>query len=336
MMSYFFINAFVLKVLLYSVLLTIFAMLHQREDPPVWKSSVCEFPWFGTRQCLRSIPSSPVMSRFSRAKSPSLVIPKPYRPAPQLIFNHGRAGLGSQVEIEHFTDVMSSEGQSIQSPYSEMSVNNFNNFNSIVPPVSIPAPVASNLYPSYVQRAGTKKTYPYQLYDNTYHTANRASGSSPPPIRNWPKPITGTENVLPSTRAGASNVGIMPVIPPAAESPRPLSERALQKQRNPNPPSRSSSNGSINSQKSLSEGRQRTPTAPLDPRRLVSNKPVKAIPVQGSTENTTSRAHKEESSYRSRPTGPRTRTGSGSFSRPRPPPLDLTIKGSTPNTRRKR
>lgn len=320
-------------VLMYLLLLTIFSILHQEEDQQVWKSSVCEFPWFATKHCIRSIPNSPVM-RYSRAKYPSLVIPKPFRPAPQLVFNHGRAGLGSQVEIEHFTDIVSSEGHSIHPPYSDLGEGGFKSFATSAL-VTVPVPAATTLYPSYVQRVETDENYRDHGANNTYYM-NRASGSSPPPIRNWPRPIASTLN-------STSNMNINPrvdntvIVPPATDSPRPLSQRALQKQRAaPQPPSRTSSNGSTNSQKSLSERRRRSPLPPLDLGRLISKKPVKVIPIQTNYEDTPNdvQVKREEMGNRSRPTGPRTRSTSSGYTRSRPPPLDLTIKGSTPNNRR--
>lgn len=143
--------------------------MHQNEDASVWRATVCDFPWFATRQCIRSAPASPVMARFAKSKSPSLIVPKPRRAPPQPLFIHGRAGLGSRVEIEHFTDVGSLESQPV--PASSLHV-------------AAPPAAALSFYPQHVQ---TTMQVPTTYQSNSYSSANR--GASPPPIRNWPRRI---------------------------------------------------------------------------------------------------------------------------------------------------
>ena len=118
-------------VFLYFFLLVIFAIMHQKEDAGVWRACTREFPWFATKQCIRSTPNSPMGARFVAPRSPSFSLPfgrlrsprqiangqaqsyappkppsfaapKPRRPPP--VFVHQRAGLSSQVEIEHTGD----------------------------------------------------------------------------------------------------------------------------------------------------------------------------------------------------------------------------------------
>lgn len=254
-------------VFLYFFMLTIFAIMHQKEDASVWHSTVCDFPWFETKQCIRSAPNSPMMSRFVKSKSPSLVAPKPRRAPPPPIFIHGRAGLSSRVEIEHFTDIASLEEQPLP------------------PPPMVPPQAALSFYPQHVQSSIQSHSGPTTYQNNTYYSSDR--GASPPPIRNWPRPIVAD-----------------------ASSDRPVSERAAQKRRAPEVPNRSGSDAFTRA----------PPPPPLNLERTTTK------------DSATSSA--QDSPSRSRPTGPRTRSGSSTFVRPRPPPLDLTRNGSTPNVRR--
>ncbi|KAI5122084.1 hypothetical protein M0805_006066 [Coniferiporia weirii] len=258
---------------LYFFLLSLFAIMHRKEeDGGVWQTSVREFPWFETKQCLRSTPNSPVGARFVKTKLPSLVAPKPRRPPP--VFVHQRAGLSSAVEIEHFTDIASAEEQPLP------------------PNPTVVAPTASNalsFYPQHVQTTMQVTTTTYG--SNTYYPSN--PGPSPPPIRNWPLPM------------------------PSSGYSTPRSERAAQKQR-----ANSSASTAANSRKSR---RSEAHPLPQEPEHSTArNVPSRAADVPPATLSPT----------RSRPTGPRTRSGSSGFVRPRPPPLDLTLNGSTPNVRR--
>ncbi|EJD05838.1 uncharacterized protein FOMMEDRAFT_139172 [Fomitiporia mediterranea MF3/22] len=264
---------------MYFFFLTVFSIMHQKEDASVWRSTVVEFPWFETKQCIRSAPNSPIMARFVKSKSPSLVVPKPRRVPPPPLFIHGRAGLGSRVEIEHFTDIASLEEQ--QSPP--------------FVPVAAP-PAAYSFYPQHVQ--ATMQAAPTVYRSNSYNAADH--GSTPPPIRDWPRLIgsSSTSNAL------------------GLEGP--MTERAAQKQRAP-APVRSNSEVSSSSQKS---GRMRAPPPP--PLQL----------ERTTTKDSLTQSSAQSSPSRSRPTGPRKRSGSSTFVRPRPPPLDLTRNGSTPNVRR--
>ncbi|KAL5529222.1 hypothetical protein ACEPAG_5196 [Sanghuangporus baumii] len=268
----------------YFFMLTIFSIMHQKEDGSVWRSTVCDFPWFQTKLCIRSAPSSPNIARFVKSKSSSLVVPKPRRAPPPPIFIHGRAGLGSQVEIEHFTDIGSIEEQRIASP----------------PPPPVPRPAAISLYPQHVQSTMRATDAPMSTYQNsTYYAANR--GASPPPIRDWPRPI-GTNLT--------SNSSL---------NPSPMSERAAQKQR---APERSGSDASSRESQGDHERTYRAPPPP--PLTLERSR----------TNEDNANANAQNSPSRSRPTGPRRRDGQSTFVRPRPPPLDLTREGSTPNGRR--
>ena len=147
-------------------MLSVFAIMHQKEDNNVWHASVRDFCWFETKQCLRSAPSTPVMARFSK-KPPSFAAPKARRPPP--IFVQQRAGLGSNYEIEHFPDPGSLEEQKqIPAP----------------PPVSVPS---MSLYPQHVQTTMTREAlYTYQ--PNVYRS-QKSGPSEPPPIKDWPRPI---------------------------------------------------------------------------------------------------------------------------------------------------
>ncbi|OCB84254.1 hypothetical protein A7U60_g8932 [Sanghuangporus baumii] len=271
---------------MYFFLLTIFSIMHQKEDASVWRSAVCDFPWFQTKLCIRSAPNSPIIARFVKSKSPSLVVPKPRRAPPPPIFIHGRAGLGSQVEIEHFTEIGSIEEQRIASP-----------------PPAVPRPAAISLYPQHVQSTMRATNAPVTTYQSsTYYTENR--GTSPPPIRDWPRPI-GTNLT--------SNSSL---------NPSPMSERAAQKQR------ALERSGLDASSRESQRDQERTHRAAAPP-------PPPPLTLERSrTNEDNANASAQNSPSRSRPTGPRRRDGQSTFVRPRPPPLDLTRDGSTPNGRR--
>ncbi|THH05452.1 hypothetical protein EW145_g4780 [Phellinidium pouzarii] len=236
-------------VVLYFVLLMGFVIVHQKEDTGVWYTNVREFSWFETKQCLRSAPNSPIGpgARFVKQKLPSLVAPKPRRPP---VFVHQRAGLSSRVEIEHFTDVATIEEQPLPP-------------NPVVVALAASNPFA--FYPAHVQ---TSMQASSTHQNNSYYPSN--PGPSPPPIRNWPRPINYNDEE------------------------RPKSERAAQKQR-------ANSNGLTTASNPRKNGRSKASPPPIAPERSTA---VEA-PVSPS---------------RSRPTGPRTRSGSSTFVRPRPPP----------------
>ncbi|KAH8117355.1 hypothetical protein DFH11DRAFT_1004863 [Phellopilus nigrolimitatus] len=255
---------------LYFFLLASFAIAHQKENNGVWRAGVREFPWFETKQSLRSAPTSPIMSRFGRAKSPSLAVPTPRRPPPHFV--HGRAGLDSRVEIEHFTDVASLEEQPLP------------------PAPAALAPTAPNalaFYPQHVQ--STMKNVPTYLRQHllllTY-------------LVPLPNPSATGRGHSPSAQTA-----------PSRSAPRRSSAHAA-------PPSRQGSGASSNSRKS---GRSKAPP-PLTLERSAT-RAAGVLPAMPSPS-------------RSRPTGPRTRSGSSSFVRPRPPPLNLTLEGSTPHVQR--
>lgn len=276
--------------------------MHQKEDASVWRSTVCDFPWFQTKLCIRSAPNSPIMSRFSKSKPPSFAVPKPRRAPPAPIFIHGRAGLGSRVEIEHFTDIGSLEEQ--RSPASPP------------PPqaggIAPPPPAAISLYPQHVQSSIRGVNTPVTTYQTgTYYLSAENRGASPPPIRDWPRSIGGNANI-----SGAKASSTLQNRP----QPPPVSARAAQKRR---APERSTSDGS--SRGSQRSQRAAPPPPPLSLERSRTN--------ESGREDSSANPEAQSSPSRSRPTGPRRRDGS-TFVRPRPPPLDLTREGATPGSRR--
>ena len=175
---------------------------------------------------------------------------------------------------------------------------------------------------------------------------SEATGTTPPPIRDWPRPIT-------------------------AHSDRPMSERAAQKQRAPPPAEDEADIADGGSQLGRSEsgrssrfsfiagsmyrGRGANESGgmntPASSRKRTSGDRDRALPPTPSRGGTGGQlsSHPPSSftsatgtgqAWRSRPTGPRTRvssTGSGTGvdvgGRHRPPPLDLTREGSTPPKR---
>lgn len=165
-------------VFLYFFVLTVFTVMHQKDDCKVWHTSVRDFPWFATKASLGSAPNTPVGTKFVGKKPPSFAVPKPRRPPP--IFVQQRAGLSSQYEIEHFPDPGSLEAPPVaQVP--------------LAPHVST-KPTALSLYPQYVQSTILKNDpqqtvtsqVPAYQQSSTYYSSN--PGSSPPPIKNWPPP----------------------------------------------------------------------------------------------------------------------------------------------------
>ena len=188
---------------LYFFVLTIFAIVHQKEDTRIWHTGVRDFPWFNTKLCLGSAPSSPMQSshRLAKPKLPSLAAPKPRRPPP--IFVAQRAGLGSNIEIEHFPDPGSLEEAPLPA----------------LPSVS-QVPTSVSLYPHHVQ-ASVRQTPSYQPPNNTYYPSRIGPGSSPPPIRDWPRPLAST-----NTHASSSSSHNR------EPQPQPqMSDRAVGKQR---------------------------------------------------------------------------------------------------------
>lgn len=285
---------------MYFFLLTVFSIMHQKEDASVWRSTVCDFPWFQTKLCIRSAPNSPIMSRFSKSKPPSFAVPKPRRAPPAPIFIHGRAGLGSRVEIEHFADAGSLEEQrGVTSPPLPQG-------GGVVPP----PPAAISLYPQHVQSSLRGANAPVTTYQTgTYYPA-ADRGASPPPIRDWPRPIGGKSNLTGAT--ASSTLVNQSQLPP-------MSARAAQKQR---APERSTSDASS---KESQRPQRAAPPPPLNLERSRTN--------ESGREDSSANPSAQGSPSRSRPTGPRRRDGS-TFVRPRPPPLDLTREGATPGSRR--
>lgn len=338
--------------------------MHQKEDTGVWRASTREFPWFATKQCIRSTPNSPMAARFVNAastsfnfgrlrgglrspsllsfgrarspqgmqvKPPSFAAPKPRRPPP--VFVHQRAGLSSQVEIEHFSDVMSTESQ-VLSPtsidqhfYTQTQMQAQPKFQQQLQ--SIPQEQSSQQYPGNAAYAlyshalqtelggssgGPPTRAPSYVVrpDNTYLSSEM--GDSPPPIRDWPRPLGGS-----SKGAGMST----------PDSPR--SARAMEKMRAPPvPPSRSNSEVS---RTSSGKSRRAAPPPPIVALgRLKENEvPTHKQMVQErvGVQSTQVRSPTVTSPSRTKPTGPRTRAGDA-FVRPRPPPLDLTREGAVP------
>lgn len=286
-------------VFMYFFMLTIFTIVHQKENAGIWQSGVRDFPWFKTRLCLGSVPNSPVLSatRFSKPKLPSLAAPKPRRPPP--IFVAQRAGLGSNIEIEHFPDPGSIEDAPLPS----------------LPPAVSQMDAAVSLYPQHVQ-ASVRQAPTYQPANNTYYPSRTGPGSSPPPIRDWPRPMG-------STSYSTQNRALQ------------MSDKAAGKK----PASKSSSNvdraGSGGSTSSRIREHGASTVAPVRPLPQTRELPQRAAPVSTAAPVPPS----SFPSSRARPTGPRTRSESisstNTWTRPRPPPLDLSRNGSTPSVSRR-
>jgi len=294
-------------LLVYFFILAVFAIIHSKEDDKIWHAGVGSYTWFETKQCIRSAPSTPIMSRFAK-KPPSFAVPKPRRP-PSIFVQH-RAGLGSNYEIEHFPDPGSLEEQPLPKP----------------PVLPAKPPVnAMALYPQQVQASMMREVQNTQPL-NVYRSNTGANGASePPPVRDWPKQI-GEERPSrerrnrdrAATTASASRSGqpqppqLRPLMLGRSTSRsvtrsdkgkgRMTEEEQMQNEQTQTVLDHTNTQSSVRSYSS-----QKPPSQPLPP-----------VPQTKTAEQ------------RSRPTGPRSRSSSGE--KHRPPPLDLTY--SKPPARR--
>jgi len=189
------------SVFFYYITLTLGAIMHQKEDCRVWHSGVRQFPWFALREPLRSAPATPIKQMFQR-KAPSLFAPKARRPPP--IFIQERAGINPKYEIEHFQDPSSV----LERP-------------ALLPAAPPPAMQnAMSFYPTHVQNS--MRTVLPQA--SVFSSAHR--GPTPPPIRNWPRPMQETGS-QPLGRAMTKGKGKAPARQPSMTEERPTPPRAI-------------------------------------------------------------------------------------------------------------
>lgn len=289
----------------------------------VWHAGVRFYNWFETKQCIRSNPTTPVMSRFGSKKPASLVAPKARRPPP--LFIQQRAGLSSNYEIEHFPDPGSLEEQPVP-PESSRQLPAF-------------AKAAVSLYPHHMQVALQVDASGTSSQPNVYRTNQDADHSEPLPIRDWPKRIgedrpvrekSQRKRTLPSHQQERQRRTVVPQREPSRTPPQQLRPLML-------------GQAMSQSQVSLSE------SARAKGKSRMTEQEVEEHMLERSSTKSSSRSHASQkatplplpplpplpsshdsavpSSYsRSRPTGPRTRTSSvSSLPKHRPPPLDLSF-----------
>ncbi|RDB20964.1 hypothetical protein Hypma_011508 [Hypsizygus marmoreus] len=186
-------------LLLYFFLLVTASLVHVKHDSRIWHCYVHKFPWSDCSRPLASTsyhastayPTSPSPFPQFLKKMPSIVAPKPQRPAPATIYAQ-RSGLGSEYEIESFSTPV--PGMDRPAPH----------FPAM--PAGFPIPhntpqvetyQTPSLYPQYMESAFISQPLRVQLAPQP-PTQRFQAPTSPSPLGDWPRP---NAVMLPPSRA---------------------------------------------------------------------------------------------------------------------------------------
>ncbi|KAL4077017.1 hypothetical protein V8B97DRAFT_1915194 [Scleroderma yunnanense] len=228
-------------LLVYLPLLICTAIAYQRDNPDIWNSTVRRLRWSVGRQSLRTPPSSPIMSRFSKRIEPFPAVtyaPQPVRPIPRPVYiDHDRAGLGSEYEIERYqspqhqrmpvTEQMSVEvrdsiPEAIHIPLSGQTQAFASQLRPprapLPPPPPAPVLVRSTgaprhpIYDSFAAGQELSSTITYSNRPKIQQAEQPAPPSHPAPLGNWPRqdimeqPVKRKRRTLPTP----GNSGVPP------------------------------------------------------------------------------------------------------------------------------
>ncbi|EGN95395.1 hypothetical protein SERLA73DRAFT_186357 [Serpula lacrymans var. lacrymans S7.3] len=230
-----------ITMLAYVCFLMLSIISHYKTDPDVWHLCIRNLKWSQTRQCLRSMPNSPVSSGFKTKAPVTFAAPLPRRPVPNAIYTH-RVGLSSEYEIELFGDPCSPSVETFTA--SPMAI--------MVPP-ALPPPARVH-HPRSSDAAVVEPApslYPISMQSHiSSHRKTPSLPATPSPLGEWPRSnaldqttTSRANRVFPPTSfTFPSNTRTSSEVASAETAPSSSSQNLLPRTRKPSGPrSRSSS-----------------------------------------------------------------------------------------------
>jgi len=222
-------------MLAYLLFLMLSIISHYKTDPDVWHLGIRNLKWSETRQCLRSIPNSPVLSSFKNKAPVAFAAPLPRRPVPNAIYTH-RVGLSSEYEIELFGDPCSPSVEAFTA--SPM---------TLIAPPALPPPARIHQHRSSGVDAVEPAPSLYPLSMQSHVSSHRKTPSlpgTPSPLGEWPRlnaleqPTTTRSNRVfpPTSFTFPTTTRTSSELPPGETEPSSSSQNLLPRTRKPSGP----------------------------------------------------------------------------------------------------